>query len=246
MNFNTMENNIDKIFKNKLLQHQEKPSEQAWEKLEKAMYGKEMKRRSLGVYWQVAAAVALLLMVSFFYSQDSKKENLATRLEKTEIKKPAKIKHSEKEQIADKSTELEEVKIEQPNISLAKHKIENATKVQKAKTVKESLSTEIAYSVPNQAEEVTAANQVAEIVEEKIATPQEDLAAEEIRITVKFAEEVVPKQAKKSWLGRVVSSIKKKRQEEQDRENAGDIEKATFSVFGIDTEKVFAKKKMTE
>lgn len=244
-----MENNIDKLFKNKLLQHQEKPSEQAWEKLEKAMYGKEMKRRSLGVYWQVAAAIALLLTVSFFYSQNSEKENLnATKLEKTKIEKPTQVQEVEKELITDKSTELEEVKTYQPIITLAKHKVENATKEQKAKAVVESLPAEIAQNVVvKQAEEVIVANQATEIVEEKIATPQEDLATEEeIRITVKFAEEVAPKQAKKSWLGKVVSSIKKKRQEEHDRESESNTEKATFSIFGIDTEKVFAKKKMAE
>jgi hypothetical protein len=243
-----MENNIDKIFKNKLLQHQEKPSEQAWEKLEKAMYGKEMKRRSLGVYWQVAAAVALFLTVSFFYSQSGKKENLSAKLEKTKIEQPMQVKEAENELITNKNAELEEVKIAQPTISLAKRKIENATKEQKTKAL-ESLPAEMVQNVAiKQAEEeVIATHQVAEIAGEKIATPQEDLAVEEeIRITVKFAEEVVPKQAKKSWLGKVVSTIKKKRQEEQARENEGNTEKATFSVFGIDTEKVFAKKKMAE
>lgn len=244
-----MENNIDKIFKNKLLQHQEKPSEQAWEKLEKAMYGKEMKRRSLGVYWQVAAAVVLLLTACLFYAHSGEKESVSAKLGKTNIEQPKQVQEVEKEITNDENTELEEVKTYQPIIASAKHKIENTTKEQQAKAVVESLPTAIAQDVvvKEAEEELIAANQAIEIVEEKVATPQQDLAVEEeIKITVKFAEEIVPKQTKKSWLGKMVSSIKKKRQEEYDREYDGNADKATFSVFGIDTEKVFAKKKITE
>ena len=239
-----MENNIDKLFKNKLLQHQEQPSNEAWKKLEEAMYGKQIKRRSLVAYWQVAAAVALLLTVSFFYLQSSEKNKVSANLKDTQIEQAT----QQKETILEaQKIEIEEVKTYQPIKYLAKNKTVKTTKI---KT--EKIKTEVSpmpienIGVTAQAEEQSiASNEVEKLTEAETTLPQES-TEKEIRITVKFADEIAPTQEKKSWLGKVVSNIKKKRQQEYAKENEGSTEKATFSVFGIDTEKVFAKKKVAE
>lgn len=245
-----MENNIDKLFKNKLLQHQEQPSEQAWKKLEEAMYGKQAKQRSLGVYWRVAAAIALLLTASFFYVGNNKKEVLSAKQNDTPSQLPTKIEEKVKDlevKIETQPIGIEAIKTYQPSKYLAKSR-----PVKNAKTT-EKIADKPLETKPIEKEETFAA--VVPIDAEAKVTSQK-AEEQEIRITVKFADEATEPQEigkedaapkiKKTWLGKIVASRKKKRQEEQAREGEAYQEKPSFSVFGIDTEKVFAKKKMTE
>jgi len=253
-----MENNIDKLFKNKLLQHQEQPSEQAWKKLEEAMYGKQTKQRSLGVYWKVAAAVALLLVASVFYFGNREKENLSAKLKNTPSQQPKQYKKEEAKNlnIEKQNTEIEEVKTYQPTKYLAKSTQVKSQAAKSTKVTNEVLISQTTGKLeakPAKEEILIASNS---IVKEETGNPQES-EEQEIRITVKFADETTEPQeigqgngtvakSKKSWLGKVVANMKKKRQEEQARDGGENQEKASFSVFGIDTEKVFAKKKMAE
>ncbi|TAH22521.1 MAG: hypothetical protein EAZ08_01215 [Cytophagales bacterium] len=246
-----MENNIDKLFKNKLLQHQEQPSEQAWKKLEEAMYGKQAKQRSLGVYWRVAAAIALLLTACFFYFGNNKKEILSAKQNDTPSQLPIQIEEKAKDLEVKTETQpigIEEVKTYQPSKYLAKsHTAKNA------KTTEKIAAKPLETKLIEKEETLVA---IAPIDAAAKVTPKET-EEQEIRITVKFADEATEPQEigkdddatpkiKKTWLGKMMANRKKKRQEEQAREGGEHQEKPSFSVFGIDTEKVFAKKKMAE
>jgi len=61
-------NNLDKLFKEKLNQHQIKPSQLAWERLENQL---PKKKKEPKTYWWAAAAAVLLFGVSYFIFQNS-------------------------------------------------------------------------------------------------------------------------------------------------------------------------------
>ena len=264
-----MENNIDKIFRSKLATHQEKPSEDAWVKLEQAMYGKQINRRNRAIYWQVAAAVALLLVSSFFYFEGKEENSLATTIEHQQQKKEKKqplqkteiavvdtitvetyypiietVKKQEKQNLMpekqDKKVVAQETnlskKTELLSITKQNDKVENEdfTKIE----IKESVASNV-------------------LIEEK--TPKSEMPEqEEIRVTVKFVEEGTENllkekeivQEKKTWIGKMFANIKKKRQREKAEDaresKEEEKEKAGVFVFGIDTDKIFAKKKSGE
>ncbi len=253
-----MENNIDKLFRNKLLKHQEKPSAEAWTKLDEALNGKQIKRRSLGVYWKVAAVITLLLMVSVFYLGGGEKHNHLT--DSTDTKpQPIAIIANPPVPADSNVTSKEKVKTYQP---FEKTKITEITKSKKNNS-KNKIKINTEEKVPLQ-EELVAHQQAVVIQEEnkdaeiqteeaivlnqvtksKTADNQENTAQEEIHITLNFVDEQTENQVKKpkkTWLGKVVANFKEKRRQEKDQENDSDGGKPTFSIFGIETEKLFGK-----
>ncbi|MFC3880370.1 hypothetical protein ACFOSV_09300 [Algoriphagus namhaensis] len=61
--------NLDKLFEEKLSQHQVKPSKLAWERLESQLPKKQKPERK--IYWWAAAAAVLVLIVSYSVFQTS-------------------------------------------------------------------------------------------------------------------------------------------------------------------------------
>lgn len=277
-----MENNIDKIFRSKLATRQEKPSEEAWAKLEEVMYGKQIKRRSIAVYWQVAAAIALLLVASFFYFGDTHEDSLATtvkdknqKIEEKQTPKQSEATAVETYQPIQSLTAQNQVAQNQslPKEIVAKKelaktnekalvekkaegKMDEKTLLEEVANTKESVN----ETVPKK--EVESLVTSLQTTENQESNLKKEEILEDIKITVKFVEDESEaedtKQQKKTWLGKMVSNIKKKRQREQaeenedtakanvDKEDKENKEKAGIFVFGIDTEKIFTKKKSGE
>ncbi len=59
---------LDQLFKNKLEQHSEKPSELAWERLENKLSKKSNSNKPL-IWWSAAASVSILFVIGFFLLQ---------------------------------------------------------------------------------------------------------------------------------------------------------------------------------
>jgi hypothetical protein len=84
---------FDRIFREKLENHQESPSSLAWKKLESSIPGK--KTRSSGIWWAVAAGISIFIVSGWLFwvntnetkHQDQLAENL-TKIENT-IKVPS-------------------------------------------------------------------------------------------------------------------------------------------------------------
>jgi hypothetical protein len=264
-----MENNIDKIFRNKLASLQEKPSDAAWARLEEAMYGKQIKRKNRAIYWQVAAAVALLLSASFFYFGNEGQNKITANLtDKQEIKKEIYTLKETETTTAETYQPIEKEPLptnkkhavaEQIQVNAGLEKQNNVTpKEELLAQVNTPQTTEKEETTLGYVGETTALNAVEEIGKQANAPKQE----ETLRVTVKFveeeqiqaeAEEIAEKQEKKTWLGKMVANIKKKRQKERAEETMEtsadsntEREKTSVFVFGIDTEKIFAKKKSDE
>lgn len=67
---------LDKLFKNKLQDHQQEPAGDAWERLTEAMEGEKKKRPFM--WWRVAAAVLLLAAAGWFlWPQNAMQPQLA-------------------------------------------------------------------------------------------------------------------------------------------------------------------------
>lgn len=67
---------LDKLFKNKLQDHQQEPAGDAWERLTEAMEGEKKKRPFM--WWQVAASVLLLAAAGWFlWPQNAMQPQLA-------------------------------------------------------------------------------------------------------------------------------------------------------------------------
>jgi hypothetical protein len=267
--------NIDKLFKNKLAKHQVQPSNEAWDKLEEALYGKQIKRRSLVAYWQIAAAVALLLTASLFYFKGGENENQLSGNQLIPSEKAIKLQENKANQPIDNKKELAkaEEKIEEPIVNIPNKSQEiSLTKADKKAVLKkneitvkketilvgeEAKNEALAKSeIPLLKEEKSlesATTTTTKPEEETIATANKPAQVEEktsFTIVVKMdeatqEEEVGKKKGKKSWVGKMVSNIRKNRdkeREESGKEEEERPEKSTINLFGISADKIFAKK----
>jgi hypothetical protein len=254
-----MENNIDKLFKNKLLKHQQKPSTEAWARLEEALHGRQIKRKSLGVYWKVAATVALLLISSVFYFQTNKMYDLlknSTYTTTTRTQTPIKITPSPLA-IADSYVIKEgKVKPYQPLEKVKQIKIVNKKKEENNPNVEQNVPLPQAFTADNHKPEQSANNEnlvnqeatSVQVSNIEITDNQQTVVQEEIYVTLNFTDEEAITQAKnelkkpkKTWLGKVVANFKERRKQEKVQDNEANDGKPTFSIFGIETEKLFGK-----
>ncbi|MCU0394093.1 MAG: hypothetical protein MUE81_23540 [Thermoflexibacter sp.] len=248
--------NIDKIFKNKLSNHQIQPSGEVWNRLEEAMYGKQIKRRNLVAYWKVAAAVVLLLSASYFYFQEDKNQaidNHIAKIQTTPTKEDGKVDFStnslsQPAQIPTKLAEKEAItgKIIKKSHQISKespHKEDISKQEEPMMVIQQKNVIDTSEPLPTIETEQTLANQ-----ETAIAHLENQNTEESFSIVVKIEEETSEEQdkdtpkEKKSWIRKMVSNMKKNREKEKVESAEGKPEKAKISIFGINTDKIFAKK----
>jgi hypothetical protein len=248
--------NIDKIFKNKLSNHQVQPSGEVWNRLEEAMYGKQIKRRNLVAYWKVAAAVTLLLSASYFYFQEDKNQvidNHTAKIATTPTKKDTKVDFSinslnQPAQIPTKLVEKE---------AITRKTIKKTNQISKENPHKEDISKQEPMVVIQQKDVIDTSEPLPTIETEQTLANQEETATarlenqhteESFSIIVKIEEETSEEQdkdapkEKKSWIKKMVSNMKKNREKEKVESAEEKPQKAKISIFGINTDKIFAKK----
>lgn len=258
--------NIDRLFKNKLGNHQIEPSEEAWHKLEEALYGKQIKQKSLVVYWRVAAAVALILTVYFFYYQNEEKQYQGLAEKSLKEGQEKNITFNKAEQVAilpDKSkkeienTDLKKSLKEKPSAGKQNKIAKNTVQIAKANPLKASqLSQKNIQQATDgslskgMSEEVIAQNTIQQISQEEVASKelapseQEESFSIIVRIEEEDEEEKEAKPSKKSWFKKMVNNMRKSREKEREQEGEYEDrpEKSNVSIFGISADKIFAKK----
>jgi hypothetical protein len=251
---------IDKLFKNKLENHQIEPSDQVWQRLEETLYGKQIKQRNLVAYWRVAAAVALILTVSFFYYQNESKQNqglIGENFNKLQeknviISKPdQEIIHPEIRKSEIENTHLKESQ------SLVKQDgtTKKATRMTKVNQLginylPQKNAQQTTVDDPNKGihQEMIVQNTTQNRVKEEVSSNASVSLVEEenfaIVIKVEEQEEQEVGTDKKSWLKKMVNNIRKNREKERAKEEEYEEkpEKSHVSIFGISADKIFAKK----
>ncbi len=252
--------NIDKLFKNKLENHQIEPSDQVWHRLEEALYGKQIKQRNLVGYWSVAAAVALILTVSFFYYQNESKQNqelTGKNLNKLQEKNVI-MSNPDQEIIHPEisKNEIENAHLKE-NQSLVKQDriTEKATQITKANKLEinylpQKNTQQVIDSTLNKgiSQEMIVQNTIQKTAKEEVnSNASVSLAEEEsfaIVIKVEEQEEQEVGTDKKSWLKKLVNNIRKNREKQRAKEEEYEEkpEKSHVSIFGISADKIFAKK----
>jgi hypothetical protein len=257
---------IDKLFKNKLGNHQIEPSEEAWNRLEEALYGKQIKSRSLVVYWRVAAAVALILTASFFYYQNGEKQNQALvdkNLHEGQEKNSSMSKAAQVAILPDESkkemenTNLNESLKENQSVLKQDKIAENSVQVAKVnpleknqlaqKNVPQAIDESLNKGIN---EEVIAQNTTQQSEKEEVSSKalvpseQEESFAIVIRVEEQGEEEKEIETSKKSWFKKMVNNMRKNREKEREKEEEYEDrpEKSNVSIFGISADKIFAKK----
>lgn len=259
---------IDRLFKNKLENHQIEPSDQAWKKLEEALYGKQIKQRSLVGYWRIAAAVALILTASFFYYQNEKEQNqgLADKNLNEVQEKNSAINKAEQVAILPDKSEKEMENADLKESSEKKQSVPKQDKItKKVAQVAKLNNSEVNQLVQKNthpatdenlnkeiSEEVIAQNTTQKIEKEEVSSKvltsseQEESFAIVVRVRVEeqYEEEKEIEVGKKSWFKKMVNNMRKNREKEQEKyeEYEDRPEKSNVSIFGISADKIFAKK----
>ena len=100
--------NFDRLFREKLEEHQEKPSALAWERLESQL--PKQSKPTLGIWWAIAASVTAVLVAGYsFWPTDEKKQDEILVAEKTELPQEKTAQPIEQiEAIEETTTETEE------------------------------------------------------------------------------------------------------------------------------------------
>ncbi|GAB4198305.1 MAG: hypothetical protein OHK0057_36600 [Thermoflexibacter sp.] len=257
---------IDRLFKNKLENHQVEPSDQAWKKLEEALYGKQIKQRSLVGYWRVAAAVALILTASFFYYQNEKEQNqgLADKNLNEVQEKNSAINKAEQVAILPDKSEKEMENADLKERSEKKQSVPKQDKIaKKVAQVAKLNNLEVNQLVQKNihpaidknldkgiSEEVIAQNTTQKIEKEEVSSEvitsseQEESFAIVVRVEEQYEEEKGIEVGKKSWFKKMVNNMRKNREKEREKyeEYEDRPEKPNVSIFGISADKIFAKK----
>ena len=238
-----MKKHIDKVFREKLQNHEVRPTPQAWKQLEAKLNGKKQQKKVLFPYWRAAAAVVIGIAVGTWVAKNQSVTptpqtlTSATQQPLNQNTKPLPTNATQDSPKPEKHTS-------QPQVLLAKTTKNKAKAVKKTQQVLVQTNTSQALVINEEIQANT--NQPIPEPQVIITANTNELPAntpENTEQTANYEVEVVIKtdvtannQAKpKTWLKRTLQKLRN-----NPDENTETVQ-ASVSIFGISTDKLFKK-----